>query len=241
MPLHALSDLERAAGADDVVAFQDAQFALWQDLRRQGNPWRITDFVTVGAPLAQADLLVTRPGLFNGFRKSDRAERRSLFDALIRRGALVRCPPRTETQPVEGDEEPARYGVAGAGAREVLGSLAPFAVTRWTNLWFPVRRGGLRGDWFGGELRPLFGRGIRDVVITGNLPGRLARGTAHNDYFDYPEQDGEGDVARQLRATLALQTHDVLEELLTAPPPDPSTRTRRPHHQCWRSDSWLLE
>lgn len=245
--LDGLPDVEHAADRlhgdiDALDAFQDGQFALWQDLRRQGNPWRITDFVTIGAPLALADLLVTRPGLFNGFKKSDKAERRTLFDALVRRGALVRCPPRSETQPVEGDEQrPASFRTPGSGPRELLGSQAPFAVTRWTNLWFPVIRGGLGGDWFGGELRPLFGAGIRDVLISGNLPGRLARGAAHNDYFDYPEADDEGDVAWHLRKTLALDTHDVLEDLLTAPPPDPSTRTRRAHHGCWRSDSWLLE
>ena len=244
--LDALTDVEHAADrlhgdTEALDAFQDGQFALWQDLRRQGNPWRITDFVTVGAPLALADLLVTRPGLVNGFKRSDEADRRTLFDALVRRGALVRCPPRTETQPVEGDEvRHASYGVVGSGPREMLGSQAAFAVTRWTNLWFPVARGGLRGDWFGGELGPLFGLGIRDVLITGNVPGRLARGTAHNDYFAYPEQDDEGDVAWHLRKALALQTHDVLAGL-TAPPPDPNTRTRRAHHQCWRGDSWLLD
>jgi hypothetical protein len=240
--LDALKDVEHAADrlGDDPDTFQCAQFALWQDLRCQGNPWRITDFVTIGAPLALADLLVTRPGLFNGFKKSDKTDRRAMFDALVRRGALIRCPPRTETQPVEGDDErPASYGVQ--GPREVLGSQAPFAVTRWTNLWFPVIRGSLRGDWFGGELRPLFGAGIRDVLLTGNVPGRLARGAAHNDYFTYPEGDDEGDVAWHLRKTLALQTHDELAALLSAPAPDPDTRARRAHHQCWRSDSWLLE
>jgi hypothetical protein len=223
-------------------SFQHGQFALWQDLRRQGNPWRITDFVTIGAPLALADLLVIRPGLLNGFKKSDTAERRTLFDGLVRRGALVRCPPRSETQPVEGGEQrPASFRLDGRGPRELLGSQAPFAVTRWTNLWFPVNRGELRGDWFGGELRPLFGPGIRDISITGNVPERLARGTAHNDYFNYPEYDDEGDVAWHLRTTLALHTHDELEGLMAAPSADPSTRTRRAHHQCWRGDSWLLE
>ena len=53
--LASLDDLEKAADrliADDdgdaLEAFQDLQFTLWQDLVRQGNPWRITDFVSVG-------------------------------------------------------------------------------------------------------------------------------------------------------------------------------------------------
>jgi hypothetical protein len=143
-------------------------------LHRQENRWHITDFVTVGAPMALADLLVTRPPLFSGFKKSDGAMRRELFDGLVRRGALV------------------------------LGSHSPFVVTRWTNLWFPVTRGSLHGDWFGGAVGPLFGGDIRDIAVEGNQPERFKRGSAHNEYFRHPERDDEGDLAWHLRETLAL-------------------------------------
>jgi hypothetical protein len=231
VPLEALDGLEKAADrltADGVADgalddFQDRQFALWQDLRRQGNPWRVTDFITVGAPMALADLLVTRPGLFSGFKKSDRAHRREIFDVLERRGALVRCPPKSETLPVESNEHPpASYRWRNSGVREVLGSQSVFAVTRWTNIWFPVIRGELRGDWFGGALRPLYGPGIRDIAAQGNTPERFQRGSAHTEYFRHPEKADEGDVAWHIRKTLALQTDAVLEGLLTAPPADPS-------------------
>jgi len=192
-----------AGGALDD--FQELQFALWQDLRRQGNPWRVTDFVTVGAPMALADFLVTKPGLFSGFKTSDGERRRELFDGLVRRGALVRCPPRSDTLPVNGTEHgPVSYRWHEREAREVLGSHSPFAVTRWTNLWFPVIRGSRHGDWFGGAIRPLFGPGIRDIAVQGNQPERFKRGSAHNEYFRHPEKDDEGDVAWHLRNTLAL-------------------------------------
>jgi hypothetical protein len=177
-----IADGDAGGALDD---FQDLQFALWQDLRRQGNPWRITDFVSVGAPMALADLLVTRPGVFSGFTKSDGVLRRELFEGLVRRGALVLCPPRSETLP--GDS-----------------SHSPFSVTRWTNLWFPVIRGSLHGDWFGGAVRPLFGPGIRDIALQGNEPERFKRGSAHTEYFRHPEKDDEGDIAWHLRETLAL-------------------------------------
>jgi hypothetical protein len=228
IPLASLRDLERAA--DKVIAnegdaaaldaFQNLQFTLWQDLRKQGNPWRITDFISVGTPMALADILVTRPKLFSGLTKADKAHRRALLDGLVRRGALVRCPPRTETLPVEGDKQPkANYGFKGDGIRQVLGSQSPFAVTRWTNLWFPVDPGKLKGDWFGGPLRPLFGPGIRDIDVQGNKPERLKRGMAHTEYFKHPDRDDPGDAAWHIRQTLALQTHAVLEDLLAAPPP----------------------
>jgi hypothetical protein len=217
--LGALDSLEKAADrliadgdADGAVDdFQDLQFALWQDLRWQGNPWRITDFVTVGAPMALADLLVTRPGLFSGFQKSDGGPRRELFEGLVRRGALVRCPPRPETLPVDSNEHsPASYRWRDSEVREVLGPQSPFAVTRWTNLWFPVTRGELHGDWFGGALRPLFGPGIRDIAVQGNKPERFKRGSAHTEYFRHPDKDDEGDMAWHLRKTLALQTYSAM-------------------------------
>lgn len=179
--------------------FQDRQFTLWQDLRELKNPWRITDFVTVGTPMALADLLLTRPGLSSGFKKADATRRRELFDDLIHRGVLVRCPPRSESLPVDGREHE-------GDVRDVLGAQSPFAVTRWTNLWFPVIRGRLHGDWFGGALRPLFGPGIRDIEVCGNKPERFRRGTAHTEYFSHPDRGDDGDVADHLRKTLALQT-----------------------------------
>jgi hypothetical protein len=213
--LGALDGLEE--GADRLIAdpdadgalddYQDLQFALWQDLRRRGNPWRITDFVTVGAPMALADFLITRPGHFSGFKKSDGGLRRELFEGLVGRGVLVRCPPRSETLPVDSNEQgPVSYRWRDSDECEVLGPQSPFAVTRWTNLWFPVTRGELHGDWFGGALRPLFGPGLRDIAVHGNKPERFKRGSAHNEYFRHPDKDDEGDVAWHLRKTLALRT-----------------------------------
>ena len=207
---------ETSAGfePDTVGDFQATQFARWQDLRGQGNPWRTTDFVTVGTPMALADLFVARPPIAGGLSRSD--SRHELFDRLIRRGVVVSCPPRTD-------------GSANVGAQ------SPFAVTRWTNIWFPVRRGSIRGDWFGGVLRPLFGPGIREIAVTGNLPERLRRGAAQTKYFARPDHDAEGDVAFHLRAILALADDAGLQVSITAPPPDPFTVSRTVYRSWQRS------
>ena len=48
---------------------------------------------------------------------------------------------------------------------------APFAATRWTNLYFPARCG-FFGDFVGGPLKSVFGSGIRDVKVrTRSLAG----------------------------------------------------------------------
>ncbi|ORB25763.1 hypothetical protein BST36_06990 [Mycolicibacterium moriokaense] len=143
-------------------------------LSRSHRPWGITDFVTLGAPLVYADLLLTRAPLLSGLKASDSTHRRELFEGLLRRGVLAEC----------NDE--------------------PFAATRWTNLWFPVVRGSRRGDWFGGALAPLFGAGIRDIEITGNEPERFKRGSAHTEYFSHPDKSADGDIAWHLREILAL-------------------------------------
>lgn len=203
---------------DSVADFQTMQFALWQHLRRRGNPWRTTDFVTVGTPMALADLFVARPPILGGLARED--SRHALFDRLIRRGVVASCPPH-------------EYGDEGTEAWP--GGQSPFAVTRWTNIWFPVRRGSTRGDWFGGQLRPLFGPGIREIAVTGNRPERLRPGAAHTQYFAHPERDGEGDVASLLRAVLALRDHAGLDASVDAPVPDPASQGRVVHRSWQRS------
>ncbi|BBY62019.1 hypothetical protein [Mycolicibacterium helvum] len=212
--------------------FRAKQFDLWQDARAQGNPWRITDFVTVGTPMALADFFIGRPPIFSGLSRSD-DRRRELFDRLVRRGVVVRCPPRSEASPVDVVEPgPATYGSGGSG---VLGAQSPFAVTRWTNIWFPVRRGSIRGDWFGGVLRPLFGPGIREIAVSGNLPQRLRPGAAQTWYFKKPDRDAEGDVAFHLREVLALEDHSGLDASMRAPEPDPATVGRVVYRSWQRS------
>jgi hypothetical protein len=130
------------------------------------------------------------------------------------------------------EQGPASYG---SGASGVLGAQSPFAVTRWANIWFPVRRGSIRGDWFGGVLRPLFGPGIREIAVSGNVPERLKPGAAQTWYFRKPERDAEGDVAFHLREVLALDDHSGLDATMNAPEPDPATVGRVVYRSWQRS------
>lgn len=217
-PLAGLPALEKKS--DEIIAagmsadakllnkFQDLQFQLWRDLRRQGNPWLITDFLSVGTPMYFADLLYTKS--------------RKQFDRLIRRAELPRCPPRSKNETVDGkDDNDVKYGWSN-GMREVLTPGAPFAVVRWTNLWFPPKWG-IFGDWFGGSLRPLFGPGIRDVPITGQTRGRHLPGLAHTRYFSDGDCEDPNGAAEVIRDALALNLHQDLVELRSVPRVDPET------------------
>ncbi len=89
---------------------------------------------------------------------------------------------------------------------------APFAVVRWTNLYFPAQLG-FFGDWFGGRLAPVFGTGIKDVPVKGNTLGRpgtnLLRhrkfpAAAHSYYFRFPDDAAPDSVATHIRSGLDL-------------------------------------
>lgn len=180
--------------------FHEAQRRLWHGYRALGSTWRITDLITVGTPMYFADRLYTR--------------NRAQFEARISTGELPKCPPIW-------DPELSTPGRANAAAkprltwlaRPVLHESAPFAVVRWTNLWFPHHLG-FFGDWFGGALAEIYGEGVHDVPITGNmryarlgpLRGRLVPAAPHSWYFTYPDDTASTSATTELRNALDLAT-----------------------------------
>jgi hypothetical protein len=90
---------------------------------------------------------------------------------------------------------------------------APFATTRWTNLYVPIRKV-LLGDVVGGPLAPLFGDWVRDVKV--QSPYKLA----HTRYWSFDKDaDPTPDHIVQLRRALALTSRPALEKLLPTIPP----------------------
>ena len=195
-----------ASSPGEVDAYQKAQRKIWAGLRADGNPWRITDFVSFGSPMYFAHRLMTlNPGRFR-----ERIERRE----------LPTCPP----QPDEGlayKNKLRRRLSFDNGGRQVLYHGAPFAVVRWTNMWFPPRLW-FFGDWFGGPLAPLFGNGIRDIPVTG--PWSWGPGVAHALYVSFPKDTRPDSFTTQLRTAMDLASTSWLEPTLDAPEPDPTSR-----------------
>ena len=209
-----LAEVERAAeqletDPSHIDAYRDAQRAIWRGLRADGNPWRITDFVSFGSPMYMADRLYTL--------NPDE------FELRIDRRELPTCPPRPDAGPGYPDDPGRRRLSYNNGGRRVLYHGAPFAVVRWTNLWFPPR---LRffGDWFGGPLAGRFGKGIRDIKLAGNLPWRLLPGAAHALYVSFPTDLRPESVTTQLRAAMDLASTSWTAATVDAPEPDPTSR-----------------
>ena len=214
-----LAKLEEAAAALDpsdasdakVMEFQEAQKQLWLGLRAQGNPWLVTDFISVGSPLYMADRVYTTD--------------RSKFKARVSRLEFPTCPPENEQSPTNNVNSGDCWYSWNNRGRRVLHHGAPFAVVRWTNMWFPHHLG-IAGDWFGGPLQPLFGQGVRDIKLRGNRPRSLIPGWAHALYYHFPDDVNDDSVTRKLRAAMDLASSSWLKATLQAPLPNADSGKR---------------
>jgi hypothetical protein len=141
---------------DWLARYRAQQARCRAELRATGMGWLVTDFVTLGSPLAHGAALLARS-------EKDLERRRTERE-------LPSCPPQLE--PPAGGRGGGRftfrlkYVLPSGRGRSVRAPHhgAVFGPTRWTNLYFPERRL-LWGDFVGGPIAPVFGSGVRDVAV----------------------------------------------------------------------------
>ena len=112
------------------------QSVMWREQRCIGVEWKITNFVTLGSPLAHASFLMA-----DG--PSDLAER-------VSQREFPTCPPQPN------DARDLQYGkplLVAKNGGTLLHHAALFACTRWTNLYF-------ERDIIGGAIEDILGHGI---------------------------------------------------------------------------------
>lgn len=126
-----------------LVDWQNYQHELWKECRERGVRWLVTDFITLGSPLAHASFLLDNRKMKLAVRKKERE--------------YPTCPP----DPCNGVFY--RPGGDTGNSALVAHHGAPFAVTRWSNAYFPVN--GWYGDPVGGPVSLEFGAGIRDIPV----------------------------------------------------------------------------
>jgi hypothetical protein len=174
--LPAEEEIDSAPGLSGLRAdYRAAQQALYR-LVRDGRPalhqkdangrWIVSDLVTLGSPLAYADVFLAK-------------NRRDLGDRIHER-LLASCPPRyQETSPGY-----MRFETAGRKS-SCLHQAAVFAPVRWTNMYFPH-------DYIGGPVAPVFGAGIEDVQLDEGAawPGLFAVSYPHSNYWKAPGRWG---------------------------------------------------
>jgi hypothetical protein len=140
--LKALDAFELTEDRQSLKAFRAQQFAAWQEQRLNGNPWLISDFITLGGALNAADYFIVS---------------QEPFETLVKQRELPVCPPLKDEKDGKMIYCPPAFDIEGK-KRSVwlLNWSAMFAVTRWTNIYF-------RSDYVGGPMKRKFGNGVLDI------------------------------------------------------------------------------
>ena len=180
--------LAKAGEPDLPSTWPSATRELAEEMRALGVTWMVTDFITLGSPLAHASLLLARGPDDLERRKGERE--------------LPTCPP------VEDDGTHFSYSRTGPGASggtirlRVPDHAALFGLTAWTNLYFPCRSF-IRGDLVGGPVGAQFGKGVIERPVSTKVwKGFLS----HTFYWTrYPGSEDDPDSApRRLVEALDL-------------------------------------
>lgn len=166
------------------------QEALWGERRLMSDTWRVTDFITLGSPLAYADVLMAESEI-QFIKRRDQEE-------------FPMNPPKLDAKHKNLTED-LRFENAAGQPRTIklLKHSAMFAITRWTNIYFPIQFG-LLGDPIGGPLKRLFGGGVLDIEV--KTPGHLPT-FAHLKYWDGEcDKSNPNNPLNAIRLALDLET-----------------------------------
>lgn len=187
----------------DLAAYQALQSRAFEAMVLGGIKFRISDFITLGAPLTHAEFLL----------KDDKAALEREFEE---RG-LSSSPPRPDRP-----SRTASYKLGSSGPFAHFA--APFTAVRWTNIydvaWFP-----LFGDIVSGPLQDAFGPGIADRRVKIRRPGWppiLNRFVTHTLYWAWHRKYDTTlpDHIRELRT--AMQLKGDIEKRAAPPKPEAS-------------------
>jgi len=174
---------------DLIDNIQQSQWEYFKEFRNNGGKWRVTDFISIGCPLAHAKFLLARNN--------------KEFERKVTDREYPRCLPVLEK--VDGhlrfsfdprDKEGKKIGAY------LPHHAAVFALTRWTNLYFPVKKF-FWGDFIAGPLRDVLGSGIRDVPVYINEKQHSGF-LSHSRYWKLPKDDVAPPCLTELRRVLDI-------------------------------------
>lgn len=136
--------------------------------------WLVTDFITLGSPLTHAHYFLCRG--------DDDAALEADFRRKVQERELPTCPPRL----IDGDGMLTHVHSRSRARRFHYGAI--FALTRWTNLYFPKSQL-FWGDAIGGPMSDVFGEAVFDVPVCKNHQGEPDF-FSHRDYWDVAGDGG---------------------------------------------------
>ena len=204
-------------GAVPLTEFRDAQRDYARTISKSGTlTWKITDFVTLGSPLAHAHLLLVNDKQRLGKSEIDRAAKSwiqtwhtrldvktktvaSVLAARIAERSFPSCPPEPEKGPAFSYERKDLKGKPFSPHHAAV-----FGAVRWTNIFAP-RRWLLWGDMIAGPVAPLFGPGVKDVRLSGAMSKSWI---AHVNYWVLEKFGADVEHIEALRAAVNLLDED---------------------------------
>lgn len=149
----------------DPATFRAAQHRAFEAMSAVPDPgqaWLISDFVTVGSPLAHASFLLAR-------------DKDAFHQGVCERRFPI-CPPFLE--------DPAQktflFELGGGRWRAHHGAV--FGAVRWTNVCDPATAI-VFGDFVSGRVQPLFGEGVSDRVVKVRASWIPRRFFTHTSYW----------------------------------------------------------
>lgn len=206
----ALNDLaeDRSPDIEELneahLSYRSSQSDLFGSIRTNTEPpepdeedldipparWIVSDFVTLGCPLAHIDFLAYASEDHNIFSRQRERE-------------YPTCPPQLQQPPLDktirwqptnrdGEDNPWTF----------FHHSASFAPTRWTNLYFG-------NDLIGGPVAPLFGAGVHDILLPprgseSNRPSNALRSYSHSSYWPSDSKPQKPSVRQGSRRSLII-------------------------------------
>ena len=182
------------SGTLDVKRFRELQNLAWQEMKSDGSPWLVSDFITLGSPLTHAEFLLAHDG------EDLRAQQEERI--------LPTCPPALEWD----SRTKQQHFTYQQGSNSANGEYfrlphhaAHFAFTRWTNI-YSKSRNILWGDIISGPVAGHFDlstpvarlQGILDIPVLPerdqeNKPKGSVPFFTHTKYWDMNMRTGPGD------------------------------------------------
>jgi hypothetical protein len=195
LPASCIEELEAKAqqlesNAITLETFRKAQFSVWKRQQPLPKAWLVSDFITIGSPLAHGPLLL--------------AKNYQTFEAKKHERELPTCPPIQENK----DRQP-HFSYIETNGKRVLHHAAAFSMTRWTNLYF-------RNDYVGGPIINL-GKGIENKEMVPRSTSflrarRVFPFLSHTCYWDASETESASYIRTKMELIIPSSQDSALSE-----------------------------
>lgn len=158
--------------------YMNLQKHLYDEMKKIGNEWIISDFLTIGSPLCHGDYLLAKN--FDDFERK------------VNYREFPLCPPKIDIKLINNQIEkdyvnsisyPINFNSSGIdgfnGKMRLVNHSSQFSFIRWTNIYY-------KNDFVGGNLSNYFGEGIKNIEleVKGNWFKRKLPFFSHTSYWD---------------------------------------------------------